>query len=293
MTLRVKSGPDALSDHNQIQGNLEEEIKAEMFGMGLSSNEGRIYLHLAKTGPQRAREVSECLSIHRTETYHLLSSLLNKGLLTATFQHPVQFEAVSFEKALNILTDIERDKVKSIERKRPHLLNLWRLLPKNLNQPLIKEGFQILGGLTRVYHKTAEMIKDSKKSLLICGGEADIIRLHQNGVLDSITAAAKRSLEFRIVTCETPVCVELLKRIRSNSLRLLSRQISYLPHFFVQDSKETLFMLSPGVRAKREATALWTNYGALVEAMSILFHELSREREAITKEFLKPSLALA
>ena len=52
-----------------------EAIENALAKLGLSKNEIRVYVYLARTGMLKASEISEVISLHRTETYRILRDL--------------------------------------------------------------------------------------------------------------------------------------------------------------------------------------------------------------------------
>ena len=63
-----------------------------------------IYILLLESDARRINEIADLIGFDRTETYHLVSALQNKGLVTATFKHPIKFTAVPVNKAFKILS---------------------------------------------------------------------------------------------------------------------------------------------------------------------------------------------
>jgi len=63
-----------------------------------------IYILLLENDARRIIEMADLIGFDRTETYHLVSALQNKGLVTATFRHPIKFTAVPVKKAFKILS---------------------------------------------------------------------------------------------------------------------------------------------------------------------------------------------
>jgi len=57
------------------------ELNRMLVGYDLTPNQSKVYLFLSKIGIKTASEVSKALRIPRTETYHLLSTLQQKGNL--------------------------------------------------------------------------------------------------------------------------------------------------------------------------------------------------------------------
>lgn len=71
-------------------------------------NEVKVYIYLARTGEHKASEISEALSLHRTETYRILQDLEKRGLVSSVFEKPLKFTAAPFEKALDILIETKK-----------------------------------------------------------------------------------------------------------------------------------------------------------------------------------------
>ncbi|MEX0764929.1 MAG: helix-turn-helix domain-containing protein [Nitrosopumilaceae archaeon] len=55
---------------------------------------------MGKHGHKTAPEICKALKLPRTEIYYLLTTLQNKGIVSATFQHPIRFSAIPLDKAL-------------------------------------------------------------------------------------------------------------------------------------------------------------------------------------------------
>ncbi|MCL6507784.1 MAG: helix-turn-helix domain-containing protein, partial [Bryobacteraceae bacterium] len=121
-------------------------IEKALRGLGLSKNEVKVYVYLSRTGEHKASEISEALSLHRTETYRILRDLEKRGLISSVFEKPLKFIATPFEKALDILIETKRMKLNLLEKKRQNLVNIWLSLPKPEVELERKEGFQILEG---------------------------------------------------------------------------------------------------------------------------------------------------
>ena len=83
-------------------------IEETLMKLGLSKNEARVYLFLARAGEKKASEISEALSLHRTETYRILRDLEKRGLVSSVFEKPLKFIATPFEKAMDILIETKK-----------------------------------------------------------------------------------------------------------------------------------------------------------------------------------------
>ncbi len=71
----------------------------------LNPPELEIYFLLLENGQKRIVEIADLTGLDRRTTMHLVSTLLDKGIVLATFKHPIQFTAVSVNKVLRMLSD--------------------------------------------------------------------------------------------------------------------------------------------------------------------------------------------
>ncbi len=106
-----------------------EKVQAELSQYGLTANQSKVFIFLGKYGAKTAPEVCKALKLPRTETYHLLSALQNKGIVSATFQHPIQFTALPLTKAIWILVNSEKERIKTLEQMEKGLSELWANIP--------------------------------------------------------------------------------------------------------------------------------------------------------------------
>ena len=94
---------------------LLENTENLLFKFGLSPNQSKVYLYLLKMGIKTASQLSKTLDIPRTETYHLLKTLQEKGCIVTINEKPLKFGAVSIEDFLQKRIDLEKDKIQKLE----------------------------------------------------------------------------------------------------------------------------------------------------------------------------------
>jgi len=109
-------------------------IEKTLHTLGLSKNEIRVYIYLARTGERKASEISEALSLHRTETYRILRDLEKKGLISSVFEKPLKFIASPSEKALDMLIETRKMKISLLEKRRRQRLLNWKSLQASLKR---------------------------------------------------------------------------------------------------------------------------------------------------------------
>jgi len=150
---------DSAPDSQMYEYKLSvEKVQAELLKYGLTANQSKVFIYLGKYGAKTAPEVCKALKLPRTETYHLLSALQNKGIVAATFQHPIQFNAVPLNKAIWILVNSEKERVKSLEQMEKGLSELWNDIPAfDAIHDEVEEKFQMLQGANQIHSKITEM----------------------------------------------------------------------------------------------------------------------------------------
>src|SRR3989442_15656060 len=143
-----------LSEH---RGSLDK-LREDLSQFGLTSNQSKVYIFLGKYGSKTAPEVCKSLKLPRTETYHLLTTLQNKGIVSATFQHPIRFSALPLKKAVWVLVNSEKERVNTLEKQEKSITELWNTIPEFTTTTEAKENrFQMLQGSNQVNSKIREM----------------------------------------------------------------------------------------------------------------------------------------
>lgn len=156
-----------------------EKVQTELLKYGLTSNQSKVFIYLGKYGAKTTPEVCKALKLPRTETYHLLSALQNKGIVSATFQHPIKFNALPLDKAIWILVNSEKERVKSLEKMEKGLSELWNNIPTfDVIHDEVEEKFQMLQGANQIHSKITEMTDNYNDEFLILGSEKDYLKLY-------------------------------------------------------------------------------------------------------------------
>ncbi|MEM2280935.1 MAG: helix-turn-helix domain-containing protein [Candidatus Bathyarchaeia archaeon] len=251
-----------------------EIIERALRGLGLSKNEVKVYIYLARTGEHKASDISEALSLHRTETYRILRDLEKRGLVSSVFEKPLKFIATPFEKALDILIETKKMKLKMLEKRRQKLIDVWMSLPKTEVEPERKEVFQILEGEEQISLKADEIIDKAEKEVLAFISEDDIANFYHSGFLDKLEKATKDGINVQLLTnyssktCFFTEKTELREKVKYSKLNA-----DEIPTFILADGEHLLLLIRRGNSKKRTA-ALWTNYDAFIKTLKTLFNEL-------------------
>jgi sugar-specific transcriptional regulator TrmB len=258
-----------------------EIIEHTLLKLSLSRNEVRAYLYLARYGERKASEISEALCLHRTETYRILRDLEKRGMVSSVFEKPLKFIATPFEKAIDLLIEAKKLKIKLLERKKQSLVDVWLTLPRPNIAPERKEVFQILEGEEQFDLKADEILENSKKEILVFAPEDDLSRFYYSGFLDKLEKSAKKNIDVMLLTNQSSKSRFFVDKTRLNA-KYSASKIEDLPSFIIADQEHLLLSIrktddnsNEDSRARRgRIAALWTNYGAFIKALGKLFSEL-------------------
>jgi HTH-type transcriptional regulator, sugar sensing transcriptional regulator len=109
--------------------SLKRVIEA-LVSLGLSRTEARIYVFLEKSGSHNDVNISQALKLCEKELIRSLKNLQDKRLVKASAQHAVEFSAVPFEKAINLLIEVKKEQAQSLQQRKMELLSSWQNLTK-------------------------------------------------------------------------------------------------------------------------------------------------------------------
>ena len=250
-----------------------EIIEKTLFRLGLSKNEIRVYIYIARTGEHKASEISEALSLHRTETYRILRDLEKKGLILSVFEKPLKFIATQFEKALGTLIETKKMKINLLEKGKESLVDLWLSLPKQETENERKEVFQILEGEEQINLKSDEILNNAKKEVFVFTSENDITNFYHSGLLDKLEKVSKENVNVQLLTNYSPKSCFFIEKIKLKKAKYSLSDVEELPSFILTDNERLLLLIRKS-NGKKRVAALWTNYDAFVKSLKKLFLEL-------------------
>ena len=117
-----KSSSNNIGRYEKISNSIQEILQK----LGLTQNESKVYLYLNKNGSKKAKEIAQNQKIPRTQTYHLLTALQNKGIVVVISDRITKFEVIELEKVLEILINNELKKIEDLQSMRSELSELWK-----------------------------------------------------------------------------------------------------------------------------------------------------------------------
>jgi sugar-specific transcriptional regulator TrmB len=258
-----------------------EAIENALVKLGLSKNEIRVYVYLARTGMLKASEISEVITLHRTETYRILRDLEKMGLVSSVFEKPLKFVATPFEKTLDILIESKKLRLQLMERKKNDLVSLWVALPKAEIELSRKEVFQVLEGDEQINLKAEEILEKSKSQVCMFASDSDIANFYHSGLLDKLEKIEKKDFSVRLLASDSAKSKFFIKELKLNGVRSSAACPKDLSSFIIVDQEQLLFLINKNgepkdamEEKKEKLAALWTSYEAFIKALGALFSEL-------------------
>ena len=273
---KMKEGPqetifDSVSDSSLHDYKISaDELKDELAKFALTANQSKVYIFLGKYGSKTAPEVCRALKIARTETYQLLASLQKKGIVSATFGHPIKFSALSPGKAIQTLVNTEKERVKTLEKKEKTIIKLWDSIPDFLQEtPAESENrFQMLQGANQINAKLNDMIVDAKQEIIVLGSEKDYLRFYHSDFLDNLT---NQKCETKIITSCTEKTMYIFDQMNKKQIKCMPDHIKDKLCFIIKDGKEMIFFTKKDSKSLQSTVAMWTDSVSMIYSMKLLF----------------------
>ena len=272
-----ENDPDSSSyEHKQSV----DQLQIQFSKFGLTANQCKVYIFLGKYGSNTAPDVCRALKLPRTETYHLLTTLQNKGVVSATFEHPIKFSAVPLSSALKSMVDTEKERIKSLEIKEQELTKIWDSIPTFHNEPIQAKDdkFQMLQGDNQIYGKINDMIINTKKEFKIIGNEKDFLKFYHANFLEPLD---KSDVELEILTNSSPRTLYVFDEIDKTKVKKMPSSAKGNICFVVKDNEEVLFFMKNSESGKENITAMWTNSESMIYSKKLLFELLWSKSKSI------------
>ena len=276
-TTIFENDPDSSSyEHKQSIDQLQDQFSK----FGLTANQCKVYIFLGKYGSKTAPEVCRALKLPRTETYHLLTTLQNKGIASATFQHPIKFSALPLSKAIKSMVNTEKERIKKLEKQEEELTKVWNTIPNYHNEPDVpkEDKFQMLQGENQIYGKINDMIRNTKNEFQLIGNEKDFLKFYHANFLEPLD---KSDLELKILTNSSTRTLYVFDEIDRTNVKKIPANTNGDICFVIKDNEEVLFFMKNSESGKENITAMWTNSNAMIYSKKLLFDLLWSKSKSI------------
>jgi sugar-specific transcriptional regulator TrmB len=254
-----------------------EEIVEQLVEYGLSKNEAKVVTFLAKRGAERASVMARALKLNRTETYRTLRNLQRRGLVEASLEQPVRFQAAPFSRCLEILVAERKSRLTALEERSGNLEHAFESLSIETAAPAF-ERFQVLEGRARIGQKLLFMCENSKLQIDSIMGSSDLAGGSGRMVLDTLSMLAKRGRKIRVVTDINAATARFVEPFQNSiAFRHLDLARRPVPRVSIVDDTEALFGMGgaeEGAGRGSEQVTLWISSRSFVRNLRAYFNEM-------------------
>jgi sugar-specific transcriptional regulator TrmB len=240
----------------------EKTILEVLRDYGLTDAEAEVYIFLAKTGVQKARDISSSLKMNKAQSYRILKDLETRGMVEQTLETPSRFTAIPFEKLLDIIIRGKRDQVDLLEDKKDNLLAYWRSVTVDRTSSSSTERVMVLEGRRNVYSRIIEMIGETNREFLTLTTELGVTRMDLSGILEAAVARARenRNIFGRFLAPITKrnclIVKQIVEEVTAENINLELRHINLIsklfPRFVIKDEEEVARALMNADKRIRE-----------------------------------------
>lgn len=251
---------------------LSNKITRTLLDLGLTDDEARVLLFLNKKGEMKAAEIANSVEIPRTRLYFVLEELQAKGLVFSTIARPAKFKSLPLERAVDFLIDSYRQKLNSLEKAKEVISHDWSLLQEYevIRNPGLElaESLQIISGEKQIYNKAKSLLMQGAKEVNVFANASNLAKISAADITDKLQLLASYGTAVKVLT-NVPSCqISLLEEINRCKIREIPSHFNDKAHFILVDNKELLLL---NLGKVREPSAVWSNSGSFVHAMSFLF----------------------
>ena len=252
-----------------------EKIRNELINFGLTKSQAKVFIYLGKYGSKTASEIAKALQLPRTETYHLVNSLQNMGLVVAELSHPTKYTAMDMREAVATLVKQEQERIDTLATKEESLSEMWKEIPFFAveTDESKSEKMQLLHGTGPITNKIKEMIGSSTEDFKIYGSVSDMLRMYHADIFDWVESAPTN---LKMVVSPLNKTPEFLTEFESDKIKAIPSD-SENKCFIVNDKKEVLIFMRNATHPTRQTFAWWSDSETLVDMMGTLF-DLSWEK---------------
>ncbi len=246
-----------------------DKIKNELINFGLTKSQAKVFIYLGKYGSKTASEIAKALQLPRTETYHLVNSLQNIGLVLSELAHPTKYSAMDMKEAVNTLVKQEQERIDNLADKEESISAMWKEIPFFAveTDESKSEKMQLLHGTGPITNKIKEMVNSSTDDFRIYGSVSDLLRMYHSDVLDWVESSPTNLKMIVSPLNKTP---EFLSELDSSKIKAIPSNTEN-KCFIVNDAKEVLIFMRNATHPSRQIFAWWSDSETLVDMMNSLF----------------------
>jgi sugar-specific transcriptional regulator TrmB len=104
----------------------QEIVFSTLAKLGFTYADTKVYVYLAKKGPQKGKDLCTSLKMTEHQLYPCLKNLQKKGVVNTSCNRPALFSALAFEKVLDLIIDVKKEQAEALQASKEELLLSWR-----------------------------------------------------------------------------------------------------------------------------------------------------------------------
>jgi sugar-specific transcriptional regulator TrmB len=241
-----------------LVSDYEDGFITRLSQFGLNEKEARVYFYLLNNGGKTVTELTEYFKGYRVNTYRILESLTDKGLLETSMTKPRIFAALPLHLALHLILQRQRNKVRTMESAENEFLEYadpMRFAPDTFG---VAGKFRLVNGGNDILTTVTQMITNAQRTTLAIIRPRSVPMLSYSGVRDACRGAAERGVEIRIVTDVLPNNLPAIQAIEEfASIRCYSAYSGIL--FYTADESESITIVTTNHQRPLDRTdkAFW------------------------------------
>src|SRR4030042_2528980 len=226
----------------------QEKVLKTLESIGLAQLDARVYVFLAKRGPQKAKDIAKSLKMPKQTLYFIIKHLQKRGIITSTLEHPARFSAVPFEKVLDLFIKSKMEEAQRVQQNKDEILSDWQSVA--IAEPdEVSAKLTIIEGRSTIYSKIQQMIQETEKQLSFVTTVPSLVRADQFGLFDApFSHPLRPKIQFRFITDLSDQNINamkaLLKKKPTTNFSFEGRTpdlgLRLLPRMIIRDEKETM-----------------------------------------------------
>ncbi len=261
----------------------QEKALQTLENLGFTPLDARVYVLLAKKGPQKAGEIAKSLKIPKQTVYFILKNLQKEGIVTSTVERPARFGGVPFERVLDLFVKTKMEEAKRIQRNKDEILLDWKSIEtekKDESSP----KFTVIEGRNIIYSKIQQMIQQTNNHFSTITTIPNLSRADSFGLFDAALERQNRSfikLRFLAELSEydsdtvRSFFQKASKRKFNFEIRIPDLSLK-LSRMAIRDDEEAMFFINASgysATAVEDDVCLWTDCRDLVHSFIGIFED--------------------
>ncbi len=176
----------------------DTDFITHLIGFGLTEKEAQCYFYLLKYGPKTPSPLAKALHTYREDTYRLLSSLIDKGMVRPSLSSPTLYTAVELETALEAALKKHESELREKEVQKRVLEALSKRQQFGVSDETVT--FKMLKNIKEIVGATLPVIQSTNKEFLFVAPKEGFLVASSWGFSDHAMGFAKRGGLVRGIT---------------------------------------------------------------------------------------------